>query len=236
MVIGGLLFTVFNFIATCYNSLSIWFQFFLSLSCYLSPFLWENQFFFFNEGEPLMSPLSSFTGNQEVLSSSNYFFYVTSKGNLQENKSLLVRENNDLVNKFKNDLFVGNQVDKERFYLLLLEATTSRTNLVDFYCLNDRQIILAGETSLSFYRIYNKSENDILFYSVYIINPTILSMYLVKVQCFCFEEILINPGELINLPVLLYLDSTILLDNKFSWVRIIYLEYIALIKEIDTYL
>jgi cytochrome c oxidase assembly protein Cox11 len=215
---------IFCFIIFNYNILSIWFSFFLDLSCYLSPFFWDSEFFFFLY-ENKFTFLFNFYNN-------NYFenFYVP----LYKNLFFFPKQNNQIdyfiyyfdmnINHFNNQLI--------KHYLLLLEATVSRINLVDFFCLQDKQIILAGETSLSFYRIYNKSFKDILFYSVYVINPSVLSLYLIKVQCFCFEEILVNSGELINLPILLYLDHTILLENNLNWINIIFLEYIALIKEV----
>lgn len=224
---------VLSFIFFNYNILSIWFSFFLSLSCYLSPFLWENQFFFNSV-------------DNYFFFWTDLFFYSLAKNNyLIENIHFFNKTNinyfyflnknissNFLVDQENYTLLKNNQ-STNAFYLLWLEATCSRNYLIDFYCLQQQQILLAGETSLSFYRIYNKSLHDVLFYSVYLINPPNLSLYLVKVQCFCFEEILIGTNELINLPILIYLDNIILLENKLNWLNLIYLEYIALIKEMN---
>lgn len=213
---------ILSFIIFNYNLLSIWFSFFLELSCYISPFFWENQFFFldYNLNNTYINLLNL---NDRLLE--NIYFLLSndlSLGEWYENKNIFCMEDN-LSFSIKKDT---------NYYLIWLEATSSRSKLVDFYCLQRQQVLLAGETSLSFYRILNKSGEDILFYSIYIINPPNLILYLIKVQCFCFEEILIHNQELINLPILVYLDHSILLENKSSWINIIYLEYIALIKDI----
>lgn len=223
---------VISFISFNYNILSIWFSFFLSLSCYLSPFLWENQFFFSDSSLSLINNFFiSLNKDSNLYNYIENFYYVNSISNLYLYNNDFLSFNQSITD-FSLSINLNKFDTNNNFYLLWLEATCSRNNLIDFYCLQQQQILLAGETSLSFYRIYNKSLKDILFYSVYLINPPNLSLYLVKVQCFCFEEILIGSDELINLPILIYLDNVILLENKLNWINLIYLEYIALIKEI----
>jgi hypothetical protein len=216
---------IFSFLFFNYNVLSIWFSFFLSLSCYLSPFLWENQFFFSNINNFFLYWEDSLDKNYFL--ENIYFLENTGMYDFINNTS-----NNIDTDFYLQNISFNSELNTNSFYLLWLEASCSRSNLIDFYCLQQQQILLAGETSLSFYRIYNKSLHEILFYSIYLINPPNLSLYLVKVQCFCFEEILIGSHELINLPILIYLDNIILLENKLNWLNLIYLEYIALIKEI----
>lgn len=216
---------IISFILFNYNILSIWFSFFLELSCYISPFFWENQFFYCNKKIDFIYENVNCFNSIVLLENLPYFFY---------NKDYLyyLTFHTNKLDLEKNFHFLEDSKDYDNYYLMWLEATSTRSNLIDFYCLQTQQILLAGETSLSFYRILNKTNENILFYSVYIINPPNLTLFLVKVQCFCFEEILINAGELINLPILVYLDHSILLENKSNWINIIYLEYIALIKEI----
>jgi cytochrome c oxidase assembly protein subunit 11 len=221
-------FFIISFLFFNYNILSIWFSFFLSLSCYLSPFFWENQFFFSNANNFLLywSDFLLVEKNNFFLENIYYFEY-TEMSNLLSNT-----KHSKYTDLLIENISFSSDLTTNSFYLLWLEASCSRSYLIDFYCLQQQQILLAGETSLSFYRIYNKSLQEILFYSIYLINPPNLSLYLVKVQCFCFEEILIGSHELINLPILIYLDNIILLENKLNWLNLIYLEYIALVKEI----
>jgi|GEM_PF-5770210 len=212
------IFFVCCFLGLNYNILSIWFSFFLNLSCYLVPFLWENNFFFciLNPSVFLFSsPLSyCFCLSENIfpffLNLSDSFFY--SPDFFYTSSSL----NSSACN----------------YYLLCLESSISRKHLIDFYSLQKQQILVSGETSLSFYRVYNKSLNDILFYSIYVINPPSFSLFLVKVQCFCFEEILIGKKELIDLPILIYLDTTVLSETVEKWIPIIYLEYVSLIRQL----
>lgn len=211
-----------SFLSFNYNVLSIWFSFFLNLSCYLVPFLWENNFFF------SFDSFSFFFLESDL--SIHYFYYENinsisfSLSPYLYSFSTTVPFSSFSSNLSSDSLHIGT------YYLLWLEASVSRKHLIDFYSLQKQQILISGETSLSFYRVYNKSMQDILFYSVYVINPPSLSLFLVKVQCFCFEEILIGKQELIDLPILIYLDTTVLLENNEKWLHIIYLEYVALIR------
>ena len=49
--------------------------------------------------------------------------------------------------------------------------------------------------------------------SIYIINPNDISAYIFKVQCFCFDEIIIYSFESVDLPILFYISSNI---NNYS--------------------
>jgi cytochrome c oxidase assembly protein subunit 11 len=53
-------------------------------------------------------------------------------------------------------------------------------------------------------------------YAVYTVDPPDMGLYFNKVQCFCFEEQLLAPGEIIDLPVLFYLDPELAKDKRFS--------------------
>ena len=60
-------------------------------------------------------------------------------------------------------------------------------------------------------------------YSVY---PEIAGPYLVKVQCFCFDEQRLLPHERVQMPVLFYLDPTLDEDPDMEIHRNIRLSYI----------
>ena len=49
-------------------------------------------------------------------------------------------------------------------------------------------VVNAGESSLAFYRVYNRSEKPIAGIAVYQIYPEECALYFNKIQCFCFEN------------------------------------------------
>lgn len=56
--------------------------------------------------------------------------------------------------------------------------------------------------------------------------PEIAGPYLIKVQCFCFDEQRLRPHERVQMPVLFYLDPTLDEDPDMEIHRNIRLSYI----------
>ena len=48
--------------------------------------------------------------------------------------------------------------------------------------------------------------------STYQITPYKYGQYFNKIQCFCFEEQLLNPGESVDMPVFFYIDPDVAED------------------------
>ena len=86
-------------------------------------------------------------------------------------------------------------------------------------------VVNAGETSLAFYKVYNKSDKPIAGIAVYQIYPDESSIYFNKIQCFCFENQLLYPKESVDLPILFYLDPAINYDYKLKDVQDLLLTY-----------
>jgi cytochrome c oxidase assembly protein subunit 11 len=83
----------------------------------------------------------------------------------------------------------------------------------------------AGETALAFYKVYNRSDKPIAGIAIYQIFPEDSALYFNKIQCFCFENQLIYPNEMVDLPVLFYLDPAINHDLSIKDVKDIILTY-----------
>ena len=64
-----------------------------------------------------------------------------------------------------------------------------------------------GETSLAFYKAKNLSKRPITGIATYNILPFEAGLYFNKIQCFCFEEQRLEPGEEVDMPVFFYLDD-----------------------------
>jgi cytochrome c oxidase assembly protein subunit 11 len=52
-----------------------------------------------------------------------------------------------------------------------------------------------GETALAFYTATNPTSRPIIGISTYNVVPFEAGLYFGKIQCFCFEEQVLNPGE-----------------------------------------
>jgi len=72
--------------------------------------------------------------------------------------------------------------------------------------------VYAGETALAFYTARNPTEKPIDGISTYNVIPFEAGPYFNKIQCFCFEEQRLNPGEEVDMPVFFYIDPDYLED------------------------
>lgn len=82
-----------------------------------------------------------------------------------------------------------------------------------------------GETALAFYVAENLAEEAINGISTYNVTPAKAGMYFNKVQCFCFDEQRLKPGEVLDMPVFFYLDPSLVEDEGMADVKDITLSY-----------
>jgi cytochrome c oxidase assembly protein subunit 11 len=85
--------------------------------------------------------------------------------------------------------------------------------------------VVPGETALSFFRVTNHSDKGITGVATYNVHPAKVGLYFQKIQCFCFEEQRLLPGETVDMPVFFFIDPEILKDPQVSYVRSITLSY-----------
>ncbi|XP_024634984.1 cytochrome c oxidase assembly protein COX11, mitochondrial isoform X1 [Medicago truncatula] len=82
-----------------------------------------------------------------------------------------------------------------------------------------------GESALAFYTVENQSSTPITGVSTYNVTPMKVGVYFNKIQCFCFEEQRLLPGEKIDMPVFFYIDPEIEDDPKMNGINNIILSY-----------
>ena len=77
---------------------------------------------------------------------------------------------------------------------------------ITFECLQDSIFIQSKETALVFFRIYSSSELDISCIIVFLVSPVEVLSNLVKLQCFCFDDMIITNFDSVDLPVIFSLN------------------------------
>ncbi len=82
-----------------------------------------------------------------------------------------------------------------------------------------------GERRMAFYRVTNHGDAPITGVATFNVAPEKAGSYFVKVQCFCFEEQTLQPGETVDMPVIYYVDPAILDDPESSRIKEITLSY-----------
>ncbi len=85
--------------------------------------------------------------------------------------------------------------------------------------------VRVGEEKLAFYQATNRSEEPIVGTAVFNVTPLKAGRYFSKIQCFCFDEQRLNPGESAEMPVSFFIDPDISKDPNLDDVETITLSY-----------
>jgi len=114
---------------------------------------------------------------------------------------------------------------KDRVLTVKFNADIAATMRWNFRPQQSEVRLYAGETALAFYTAKNPTEKPIDGISTYNVVPFEAGQYFNKIQCFCFEEQRLNPGEEVDMPVFFYIDPEFLDDPNLEKDDIITLSY-----------
>lgn len=82
-----------------------------------------------------------------------------------------------------------------------------------------------GETGLAFYEAYNPTDRPIAGQASYNVLPFYAGEFFTKIDCFCFTQQVLQPGERVKMPVTFYVDPEIVDDRDAKFVNRITLSY-----------
>ncbi len=82
-----------------------------------------------------------------------------------------------------------------------------------------------GETGLAFYEAYNPTDRVIAGTASYNVSPFQAGGFFTKIDCFCFELQVLQPGERVQMPVTFYVDPDITRDRDAKFINHITLSY-----------
>ena len=82
-----------------------------------------------------------------------------------------------------------------------------------------------GETALAFYEAHNPTSRPIAGQASYNVTPYTAGAFFDKIDCFCFTEQVLEPGETVQMPVSFFVDPEIVKDRDGKYVHTITLSY-----------
>jgi cytochrome c oxidase assembly protein subunit 11 len=85
--------------------------------------------------------------------------------------------------------------------------------------------VVPGESALAFYTAKNLADEDIIGISSYNVIPQKVGQYFNKIQCFCFEEQKLAPGEEVDMPIFFFIDPEFAEDPSMWDVDTVTLSY-----------
>ncbi len=82
-----------------------------------------------------------------------------------------------------------------------------------------------GENKLVFFRATNNSGVNVTGHAAFNVEPENAAVYFTKIQCFCFTQQTLAPGETVEMPVSFFIDPKIMKDQNDDNVEEITLSY-----------
>jgi len=82
-----------------------------------------------------------------------------------------------------------------------------------------------GETGLAFYEAYNPTDKPIAAQASFNVVPFSVGNFFNKIECFCFTEQILQPGEKIKMPVSFYVDPDLIYNLESKNVTSVTLSY-----------
>jgi len=70
-----------------------------------------------------------------------------------------------------------------------------------------------GENTLAFYRATNNSDQPVTGTAVFNVTPEAIGIHFNKIECFCFTEQRLEPGQSADMPVSFYVDPAFVEDD-----------------------
>ncbi|UVK44337.1 cytochrome c oxidase assembly protein [Mesorhizobium sp. AR07] len=95
----------------------------------------------------------------------------------------------------------------------------------DFQPVQRSMTMKIGETVQAHYQATNKFDHPVTGRATFNVQPELAGPYFNKVECFCFTDTTLKPGETLDMPVLFYVDPDIVNVPELKDVKTITLSY-----------
>jgi cytochrome c oxidase assembly protein subunit 11 len=105
------------------------------------------------------------------------------------------------------------------------DANTSGNLAWSFHAVQTQMTVKVGEQNMAYYKATNVSDQPVTGTAVFNVTPVQAGAYFNKIQCFCFTEQTLEPGESIEMPVSFFVDPDMLDDPDTVNIKEITLSY-----------
>lgn len=102
----------------------------------------------------------------------------------------------------------------DRTMRVRFDANTAQGLPWTFEAVQSTVDVKLGENVLVFYRATNNSDKPVTGMATFNVLPEQSAPFFAKVQCFCFNEQTLEPGQSIDMPVSFYVDPAIVKDKN----------------------
>lgn len=105
------------------------------------------------------------------------------------------------------------------------DANVARGMPWKFRPMQNEMTLRIGETGLAYFEAYNPSDRVVAGTASYNVAPDQAGGFFDKIECFCFTEQVLQPGERVEMPVSFFVDPALVTDRDAGRIRNITLSY-----------
>ncbi|MDO6586636.1 cytochrome c oxidase assembly protein [Salipiger sp. 1_MG-2023] len=113
----------------------------------------------------------------------------------------------------------------ERTIKIRFDGSKARGFPWEFKPMQTEMTLRIGEEGLAFYEAYNPTDHPVAGQASYNVYPYDAGGYFNKIECFCFTEQVLQPGERVVMPVSFFVDPEIVEDEDAKHASHITLSY-----------
>ncbi|WP_368344283.1 cytochrome c oxidase assembly protein [Pelagovum sp. HNIBRBA483] len=119
----------------------------------------------------------------------------------------------------------GSDVILDQTIKVRFDASLERDMPWTFTPVEREMTVRIGETALAFYEAHNPTDQPVAGQAAYNVAPYEAGVFFDKIECFCFTEQVLQPGETVQMPVSFFVDPAIVDDREGKYVHTITLGY-----------
>ena len=119
----------------------------------------------------------------------------------------------------------GSDVILDQTITVRFDASLERDMPWTFKPAQREMTLRIGETGLAFYEAHNPTDQPVAGQAAYNVTPYEAGGFFDKIECFCFTEQVLQPGETVLMPVSFYVDPGIVEHRDAKYVHTITLGY-----------
>jgi len=97
----------------------------------------------------------------------------------------------------------------DKTVVVKFDASRDANMAWEFKPMQTEMTLRIGETGLAFYEAYNPTDRVIAGTASYNVTPDQSGGYFTKIECFCFTQQVLQPGERVTMPVTFFVDPSI---------------------------
>ena len=112
-----------------------------------------------------------------------------------------------------------------RMISVRFDANTSSALPWRFEPVDTHRNVAIGARNIALYTARNLSDRPVAGTATFNVTPSQAGQYFTKIQCFCFTEQLLSPGQEVSMPVVFYVDPRIMDDPSARGISEITLSY-----------